>query len=138
MSDAISHHTAIIYAMVLVSASDGVMTDSEFRAIGDIITHFPVFKDFDTNRVVQVAEECAAIMSDAEGLDAVLGLIEEGVPDRLAETAYAAAIEVAAADEVVNQEELRVLERLRYCLGLERLIAGAIERAARARHMTLS
>ena len=137
MSDAISHHTGIIYAMVLVSASDGTMTDSEFRSIGDVITRFPVFADFDTNRVVQVAEECAAIMSDEEGFNAVLGLIEEAVPDKLAETAYAAAIEVAVADEVVNQEELRVLERLRYTLGLERLIAGAIERSARARHMTL-
>lgn len=137
MSDAISHHTAIIYAMVLVSASDGTMTDSEFMTIGDVITHFPLFKDFDTNRVTQIAEECAAILSEPEGLDAVLGLINEGTPDKLIETAYAAAIEVAVADEVVNQEELRVLERLRYTLGLERLIAGAIERSARARHMTL-
>ena len=137
MSDAISHHTAIIYAMVLVSASDGTMTDSEFLTIGDVTTHFPLFKDFDTDRLVQIASECAAILQDAEGMEAVLGLIQEGVPDKLAETAYAAAIEVAVADEVVNQEELRVLERLRYSLGLERLIAGAIERSARARHMTL-
>mgnify|MGYP002267099628 CR=1 FL=1 len=84
-----------------------------------------------------VAEECAAILVDPEGLDAVLGLIEEGLPDKLRETAYAAAVEVAAADEVVNQEELRVLERLRHRLGIERLFAGAIERSARARHMIL-
>lgn len=137
MSDAISHQTAIIYAMVLVSASDAKMTDSEFLAIGDVITHFPVFQDFSRDRLMIVAEECAAILTEAEGLDAVLGLIEEGVPDRLRETAYAAAVEVAAADEVVNQEELRILERLRHKLGIERLFAGAIERSARARHMTL-
>ena len=113
MSDAISHQTAIIYAMVLVSASDAKMTDSEFLAIGDVITHFPVFQDFSRDRLMIVAEECAAILTEAEGLDAVLGLIEEGVPDRLRETAYAAAVEVAAADEIVNQEELRILERLR-------------------------
>ena len=137
MSDAISHQTAIIYAMVLVSASDAKMTDSEFLAIGDVITHFPVFQDFSRDRLMIVAEECAAILTEAEGLDAVLGLIEEGVPDRLRETAYAAAVEVAAADEIVNQEELRILERLRHKLGIERLFAGAIERSARARHMTL-
>lgn len=137
MSDAISHQTAIIYAMVLVSASDAKMTDSELLTIGDVITHFPVFSDFPRDRLMTVAEECAAILVDPEGLDAVLGLIEEGVPDKLRETAYAAAVEVAAADEIVNQEELRVLERLRHRLGIERLFAGAIERAARARHMTL-
>lgn len=137
MSDAISHQTAIIYAMVLVSASDAKMTDSELMTIGDVITHFPVFRDFPRDRLMIVAEECAAILVEAEGLDAVLGLIEEGLPDKLRETAYAAAVEVAAADEVVNQEELRVLERLRHRLEIERLFAGAIERSARARHMTL-
>lgn len=137
MSDAISHQTAIIYAMVLVSASDAEMTDSELMTIGDVITHFPVFKEFSNDRLMIVIEECATILTEAEGLDAVLGLIEEGVPDKLRETAYAAAVEVAAADEVVNQEELRVLERLRHKLGIERLFAGAIERSARARHMIL-
>lgn len=137
MSDAISHETAIIYAMVLVSASDAEMTDSELMTIGDVITHFPVFKEFPSDRLMNVVEECAAILTEPEGLDAVLGLIEEGVSDRMRETAYAAAVEVAAADEVVNQEELRVLERLRHKLGIERLFAGAIERSARARHMTL-
>jgi tellurite resistance protein len=137
MSDAISHETAIIYAMVLVSASDAKMTDSELMTIGDVITHFAIFKEFPSDRLMNVVEECAAILTEPEGLDAVLGLIEEGVSDRLRETAYAAAVEVAAADEVVNQEELRVLERLRHKLGIERLFAGAIERSARARHMTL-
>lgn len=137
MSEAISHQTAIIYAMVLVSASDAKMTDSELMTIGDVITHFPVFRDFPRDRLMIVAEECAAILVEPEGLDAVLGLIEEGLPDKLRETAYAAAVEVAAADEVVNQEELRVLERLRHRLEIERLFAGAIERSARARHMIL-
>lgn len=137
MSDAISLQTAIIYGMVLVSASDAKMTDSEFLTMGSVVTHFPVFDDFSNDRLMTVVEECAAILADPEGFDAVLGLIEEAVPDRLRETAYAAAVEVAAADEVVNQEELRVLERLRHRLGLERLFAGAIERSARARHMTL-
>jgi len=43
MSDAISPHTALIYAMVLVSAADAEMTDSELRTIGEVVTHFPVF-----------------------------------------------------------------------------------------------
>jgi tellurite resistance protein len=137
MSEAISHHTAIIYAMVLVSASDAEMTDSELLTIGDVITHFPVFRDFSADRLTTVAEECAAILTDPEGLEAILGLIEEGLPDRLHETAYAAAVEVAIADDIVKQEELRVLARLRYRLDIDRLHAGAIEHAARARHMML-
>jgi tellurite resistance protein len=137
MSEAISHHTALIYAMVLVSAADAEMTDSELRAIGDVVTHFPIFNDFDPERLVGIAEECASIFSEDGGLDAVLGLIEQGLDDKLKETVYAAAVEVATADEVVNQEELRILELLRHRLGIDRLYAGAIERSARARHTTL-
>jgi tellurite resistance protein len=137
MSEAISHHTALIYAMVLISAADAEMTDSELRTIGEVVTHFPIFKGFDPERLVGIAEECGSIFSEEGGLDAVLGLIEQGLDDKLKETVYAAAVEVATADEVVNQEELRILELLRHRLGIDRLYAGAIERSARARHMTL-
>ena len=35
----ISHHTALIYTMVLVSAADRRMPDSELRKIGEILRH---------------------------------------------------------------------------------------------------
>jgi len=47
------------------------------------------------------------------------------------------AVEVASADLTVAQEELRLLQLLRDALGIEKLIAAAIERGARARHMTV-
>jgi tellurite resistance protein len=53
------------------------------------------------------------------------------------ETAYAIACDVAAADGMLAQTELRFLEELRYALNIDRLHAAAIERGARARHMTL-
>lgn len=137
MPQTISHHAALIYTMVLVSASDGEMSDNELEAIGDVVRKFPIFHDFDQQRLVQVAEECSEILADEEGLDAVMGLIRQALPDKLRETAYAAAIEVAAADEVVHQEELQMLEHLRQHLGLDRLRAGAIEHSARVRHRTL-
>jgi tellurite resistance protein len=133
----ICHHAALIYTMVIVSGADGNMNDAELGTIGEIVKKFPVFHDFDLNRLPQVAEECSSILTEDGGLNAVLGLIGEAIPDKLKETAYAVAVEVAAADEKVGQEELRILELLRDALGIERLHAGAIERSARARHMTL-
>jgi hypothetical protein len=67
----------------------------------------------------------------------VLKLIEDNLPARLHETAYALACDVAAADETVSQEELRLLEMLRHRLSVGRLPAAAIERGARARHLRL-
>src|SRR3546814_1329947 len=63
--------------------------------------------------------------------------ISAALPEKLKETAYALALDVAAADGAVSQEELRMLEMLRHRLAVGRLPAAAIERGARARYMRL-
>jgi tellurite resistance protein len=130
----ISHHAALIYVMVVVSASDGAMGEGELRKIGELVTTLPVFRDFDETRLISCAQECADILQEAEGLEAVLGLVGDALPPHLSETAYWLALEVALADSRVALEEIRVIEALRRSLGIERLIAAAIERGARARY----
>ena len=44
--------------------------------------------------------------------------------------------DVAAADGSLPESELRLLEEIRYELNIDRLHAAAIERGARARHVT--
>lgn len=51
----------------------------------------------------------------------------------LAETALILALEVSLSHRKVVTEELRVLDRLRETLGLDRLVTAALERAAHAR-----
>ena len=132
-----SHHTALIYTMVLVSAADGDMTDAELSVIGDITRSLPVFKDYDSEQLTQVAGDCAELLSVDDGFDTVLGMIAQALPERLRETAYVLACDVAAADLSTDQEELRLLEMLRNHLEIEHLVTVAIERAARARHATV-
>lgn len=132
----IDHHAALIYTMVLVSAADREMTDRELETIGDVVSHWPVFHDFDHDRLSRTAEACAELLRDDDGLDAAIATIRDGLPAHLGETAYALACDVAAADGRASQEELRLLELLRDGLDIDRLAAAAIERAARARHMT--
>jgi hypothetical protein len=64
-------------------------------------------------------------------------MVAEALPAYLYETAYALAVEVAAVDLDVQQEELRFLQMLRDRLGLDKLTIAAIERGARARHQTM-
>ena len=66
-----------------------------------------------------------------------LALVNAGLPEKLRETAYAMACDVAAADGQIKQEELRLLEIMRHELRVGRLPAAAIERGARARHTVL-
>jgi len=51
--------------------------------------------------------------------------------------AYAIACDLVASDGEASQEELRLIELIRHRLNLERLVAAAIERGARARFQTL-
>jgi tellurite resistance protein len=126
-------HTALVYAMVLVAGADGAMRDSELGRIGELVTRWPVFEGFNQEMLVQTARDCGAIIAETDGVQAVLGLIGSAIPERLADTAYALACEVAAADGRYAPGERQVLELLRGTLGLDRLVASAIERAAQAR-----
>ena len=133
----IDHQTALIYTMVLMSASDRDMTDPELQTIGEMVKFLPVFEDYDLSNLTKVAGECAKILGDEDGLEKALDEIAEGLPAKLCETAYALACEVAAADGKVSQEEMRLLEMMRYRFEVGRLPAAAIERAIRARHTVL-
>lgn len=131
------HHKALVYTMVLVSAADTNMTDRELGTIGEIVSHLPVFADYDRKRLTKDAEACAELLAKDDGLETVLSKIITTLPEKLRETAYAIALDVAAADGAATQEELRMLEMLRHRLAVGRLPAAAIERGARARYMRL-
>lgn len=133
----INHHAALIYTMVLMSAADREMSDAELASISDMIGHLPVFRDFDRNKISKTALACVDLLQSDNGLEKILKDIKGGLPTKLRETAYAFACDVAAADGHVTQEEARLLELIRDTLDVGRLPAAAIERGARARHMTV-
>ncbi len=135
--DMITHHEALIYTMVLVSAADREMPDVELESMTDMVAHLPVFRDFKTRRVGKIGAACAKLLADENGLDKAFKLIRKGLPRKLRETAYALACDVAASDGKVSQEESGVLEMIRDQLDIGRLPAAAIERGARARYLTV-
>jgi tellurite resistance protein len=132
-----SPQEALIYLMVVVAAADRDMTDREMSRIGAVVRSLPIFEVFDPGRLLEVAKECQEIVQVDNGLDKIMSVIKKAIPEALFDTAYAVAVEIAAADRHVQEEELRILQILRNRLRLDPLIVAAIERAARARHRTL-
>lgn len=130
----ISHHEALIFVMVTLSAADRTMTDKELMKIGDMVRQVPIFADFQADQLISIAEDCSRRLLRPEGLDGLLDLIAASLPPRLYETAYALAVEVAAADLHVEQEELVFLQMLRDRLDLDELAVAAIQRSARVRY----
>jgi tellurite resistance protein len=134
---ALSPQDALVAVMVAVSVSDETIRTAELVKIEQIVNNLPVFGDYDADRTRAVAQTVFELFEDEDGIDALFGLVHEALPERLWETAYAIACDVAAADGTIQQPELRFLEELRHALNIDRLHAAAIERGARARHMTL-
>jgi tellurite resistance protein len=130
-------HAALIYIMVMVSAADREMSDDELRAIGDVIHTFPAFRGFDDKELIPIAQDCAKRMGQPDGVERVLDLIVASLPDRLGETAYFIACDIAASKPRLSQPTLQMLEILRNRLRVGRLPAAAIERGVRARRGTL-
>ena len=137
ISHSLTPEDCLVAMMMATSASDENIRISELVTIEAIVNHLPVFSDYDTDRIKAVSQTVFDLFSEEDGLDALFGLIRDNLPERLNETAYALACDVAAADGNLGETELRLLEEIRYELNIDRLHAAAIERGARARHMTL-
>ena len=136
-TQALSAQDALVAIMVAVSAADELIRTSELVAIQKTVNHLPVFGDYDADRITRVSMMVFDLYEEEDGLDALFGLVRDVLPERLNETAYALACDVAAADGRMAETELRLLAEIRYELNVDRLAGAAIERGARARHLTL-
>lgn len=128
---------SLVALMIAISASDSNIRTSELVTIERVVNHLPLFADYDQDRITTVAQTVFDLFEEYDGLDALFGLVRAALPEKLHETAYVLACDVAAADGRLDEPELRLLEEIRYELNIDRLAGAAIERAARARHMTL-
>lgn len=132
-----SPQDALVAMMVATSVSDEAMKTLELLTIERIVNNLPVFADYDIDRIKTISQTVYDLFEEEDGLDALFGLVRTALPEKLNETAYALCCDIAASDGRLRDEELRFLQEARYELNLGRLHTAAIERGARARHMTL-
>jgi tellurite resistance protein len=131
----LSPQDALVAVMIAVSASDQQMKTTEMVAIQSMVNHMPVFASYDSDRIRLISQTVYDLFEEEDGLAALFGLIRDALPERLHETAYALACDVAAADGKLREVELRMLEEVREELQIDRLHAAAIEWGARVRHL---
>ena len=128
---------ALVATMIAVSASDENIRTSELVKMSNAINNLPVFAGYDAERLPRMSKMVFDLLEQVDGLEALFGLVRDALPEKLFETAYALSCDVAAADGMIVGPEARMLEEIRDELNLDRLHAAAIERGARARHMTV-
>jgi uncharacterized membrane protein YebE (DUF533 family) len=130
---ALSNQDALIYLMVVAASSDAAISEHELSRIAAVIKTWPVFAGYDPGKLTAVANRGIDLLNGSAGLDGLLDLAVDALPERLHDTAYALIVEIAAVDLTLEQAELRFLEMVRDRLNLDRLVTAAIEAAARAR-----
>ena len=126
----------LLALMIAVSASDENILTAELMTIQSTLNHLPIFAKYDMDRLNVMSQLVFDLFEQEDGLDALFGLIKNNLPEHLFETGYALCCDVAAADGIIREPELRLLEEMRYTLNIDRLHAAAIERGARARHIS--
>ena len=141
MTQDVSHtmtpQDCLVALMIAVSASDANILTAELVKIQSTLNHLPIFAEYDIDRLNVMSQLVLDLFEQEDGVDALFELIIDQLPQRLYETGYALCCDVAAADGIIREPELRLLEEMRYTLNIDRLHAAAIERGARARHITL-
>ena len=73
-------HAALIHALVIVSASDRNMADTELAAIGDMVKHLPVFREYDEELLTADARACGRLVRQEVGFRRTLEAIAEALP----------------------------------------------------------
>jgi hypothetical protein len=122
------------HVMVAISSVDRAMTDEEIRPHRrDRLQAAPIVTTMGSQDHRSLRRDPSA----DGGLQQVLQLVGEALPEKLRETAFWVALEVAAADRLKRHEETHFLEMLGDALELDRSTTAALERGIHARNMRL-
>ena len=137
MQKPLSVQEALIWVMVTTAVADRTMTEREFTQFERLIGFLPVFQGFEGS-IGDIADACSSHLKSVNGIDQILDRVAMSLPERLHATAYALAVEVAASDVDVKQEELVFLQMLEDRFALDKLSVAAIEHSARVRYRKLA
>jgi hypothetical protein len=133
MQKPLSVQEALIWVMVTTAVADRTMTERELTQFERLIGFLPVFEGFEGS-IGDIADACSSHLKSVNGIDHILDRVAMSLPERLYATAYALAVEVAASDVEVKQEELVFLQMLEDRFSLDKLSVAAIEHSARVRY----
>ena len=125
-------HGALIYTMVIVTGAESRFPPTERTSSATSSAICRCFTASTASKLSGHLNDCADLLAREDGLEATLDAIKAALPQRLRETAYAIACDLVAFDGAATQEELQLLELMRERFEIDRLIAAAIERGARA------
>jgi tellurite resistance protein len=98
-------------------AADGVITEEEAQGLVVGLVRMKLYAGYSGNQMGAMLNKLVGIIKK-QGLDALVTMAKEGLPQDMRETAFAVAADLALADGEIAKEEKDILTKLQISLGL--------------------
>lgn len=98
-------------------AADGVITEEEARGLFGVLFRTKMFAGFNDKEMSAILNKLINIIK-RQGLEALVMLSKESLPEGLRVTAFAVATDLAFADGDVAEEEKKILTKIQQTLGV--------------------
>ncbi|OPX61469.1 MAG: Tellurite resistance protein TerB [Methanomassiliicoccales archaeon PtaB.Bin215] len=113
----LSKEEAFAAVSLVAIAADGVITEEEARGMFVQFYRMRTFAGYNDNQMSSMLNKLINIIKK-QGLDALVGLAKESLPENMRATAFAVATDLALADGEIAEEEKRLLTKVQQSLGL--------------------
>ncbi|KAF5051082.1 hypothetical protein DSECCO2_422800 [anaerobic digester metagenome] len=105
-------------AVSLVSvAADGVITEEEARGLFVQLYRMKMFSGYNDNQMSSMFNKLINIIKK-KGMDALVVMAKESLPEDMKATAFAVATDLALADGEIAEEEKKLLTKIQQSLGI--------------------
>lgn len=98
-------------------AADGMITNEEVQGLVTSLVRMKTYAGYNGNQMGAMLNKIAGIMQK-QGLDALLTMSKETLPQDMRETAFAVATDLALADGEIADREKDILTRIQQGLGI--------------------
>jgi tellurite resistance protein len=98
-------------------AADGVITEEEAQGLVVGLVRMKLYAGYNGNQMGAILNKLVGIIRK-QGLDALVNMAKEGLPQDLKETAFAVAADLALADGEIAKQEKDILTKIQVGLGI--------------------
>ncbi len=98
-------------------AADGNISEEEGRGIITGLARMKLFENYNPNKMGSMFNKLIGIIKN-QGIESLVTLSKENLPQELRETAFAVATDLALADGTIDKSEKDILTKIQQTLGV--------------------
>lgn len=113
----LSKEEAFVAVSLVSVAADGVITEEEARGLFVQLYRMKMFSGYNDNQMSSMFNKLINIIKK-KGMDSLVVMAKESLPEDMKATAFAVATDLALADGEIAEEEKMLLTKIQQSLGI--------------------